>query len=97
MILLNKDFPSYYTYEKIGTRRVRATTAGGERTRLSAAFTACADGQKLPIYIVIPRATPLPDYTPPDNVIVAYKTGGTFNDDVICDYLSQIMNNKPGY
>ena len=40
------DFPSSYTYEKKGKRRVKATTAGGERTRLSAAFTASADGRK---------------------------------------------------
>ncbi len=73
---------------------MKATTAGAERTRLSAAFTASADGRKSKIYIVLPRSTPLPEYTPPENVVVCYKTGGTFNDDILCDYLDQIMNNK---
>jgi Tc5 transposase DNA-binding domain len=48
------DFPSAYTYEKIGTRRVKASTAGSERTRISAAFTAFADGTKSKIYLILP-------------------------------------------
>ena len=90
------DFPSNYTYEKKGVRRVKATTAGSERTRISAAFTASADGTKLQIYIVIPRARPFKDYIPPSNVFINYKTGGTFNEDIICDYLDRVMNNKEG-
>ena len=88
------DFPSSYTFEKKGKRRVKAVTAGSERTRLSAAFTASADGRKSKIYIIIPRETPFPDYMPPDNVIVTYKTGGTFNESIICDYLEQVMSEK---
>ena len=87
---------------------VKATTAGQEKTRLSAAFTATASGinlnahfqkfffcnfkfqnvtkgMKLPILIIIPRENSFPDYTPPDNVRVLYKTGATFDSDVICD------------
>ena len=88
------DFPSSYTYEEKGARRVKATTAGSERTRMSAAFTASASGEKLPIFIIIPRLTDMPDYTPPDNVIIQYKTGGTFNDDVVCPYLDMILSSK---
>ena len=33
----------------MGERRVKANTSGGERVRLSAAFTACADGEKLKV------------------------------------------------
>jgi len=34
---------------------VKANTAGGERVRLSAAFTACANGEKLPVFAIIIR------------------------------------------
>ncbi len=89
------DFPSAYAYEKIGTRRVKASTAGSERTRISAAFTAFADGTKSKIYLILPRATPMPDYKPPFNVVVKYATNGSFNEDIICDYLTEIMIDQP--
>jgi hypothetical protein len=42
-------------------------STGNERTRLSAAFTATAGGKKLPIFMIVPRKTDLPDYEPPDD------------------------------
>lgn len=84
------DAPSNYTYEEKGHRRVKATTCGAERTRVSAMFTASAAGTKLPIYIILPRKEL--NFTLPDNVVVMYKTGGTVNDDVICDYLNRIVH-----
>ena len=48
---------------------------------------------KLPILVIIPRENPFPNYTPPDNVRVIYKTGATFDSDVICDYIRQDLNN----
>ena len=89
------DFPSSYTYEKKGKRRVKANTSGGERTRMSAAFTARAKGQKSKIYIVIPRSRALHNYVPPENVVIHYKTLATFNDDVICNYLNEVIKDKP--
>ena len=53
------DFPGKYSYAKKGSRRVKATTTGNERTRISAAFTFAANGTKLPIFCVIPRVTDL--------------------------------------
>ena len=38
------DSPSKTTYEVKGARRVKATTCGAEKTRLSALFTVSADG-----------------------------------------------------
>jgi hypothetical protein len=32
------------------------------------------------------RENLFPDYKPPDNVRVLYKTGATFDSDVICNY-----------
>ncbi len=55
------DCPTNYTYAHIGIKRVKASTAGGERTRVSAAFTAAANGHKLPMFAIIPRVTPLPE------------------------------------
>ena len=88
------DYPSNYTYDKRGTRRVKANTAGSERTRMSAAFT--ASGSKLPIVVLVPRKTEIPDYVPPDNVLLIYKTAATFNDDVLVEYLERVMSGKQG-
>ncbi len=71
---------------------MKANTTGGERTKVSALFTAAADGTKFKIFVIVPRATDLPNYTPPDNVIVVYKTGATFNEDTICQYLEEIID-----
>lgn len=53
------DFPSPYTYDKRGSKRVKAATSGHEQTRISAAFCASADGTKLPILVLLPRKTPI--------------------------------------
>jgi hypothetical protein len=50
---------------------------------MSAAFCASASGKKLPVLIVVPRLTDLPNYTPPENVVVHYKASATFDDVVI--------------
>ena len=49
------------------------------------AFCASADGTRLPAIILIPRATPLPDFVAPDNTIVIYESGANFNSKVIKD------------
>jgi hypothetical protein len=43
------DYPSNYTISVKGAKRVQAVTAGAQRTRLSAAFSATSCGKKLPI------------------------------------------------
>lgn len=58
------DYPYNYSYAKRGSRRVKATTTGNERTRISAAFSFAANGAKLPIFCVIPRANDLNIETP---------------------------------
>ena len=59
-ISIRLDSPLNRTYERIGTKRVAATTTGNEMTRLSVAFCASANGTKLPLLVVLPRKTPLP-------------------------------------
>jgi hypothetical protein len=87
---MNVDF-SNYTFAKKGSRRVKATTSGNERTRLSAAFSSTASGLKLPIFLIVPRKTDLPDYEPPEECILKYKTGGTINNDVIVEYIDRVL------
>jgi hypothetical protein len=41
---------------------------------------------------VLPRLKDLPNYTPPDGVIIVNKTNGTFNDDVICKYIESVVS-----
>ena len=91
------DYPSNYTYDQEGKRRILLATTGSERTRLSAAFTAAANGTKLPIFVIVPRANELEGYVPPDNVRVLYKTNSTFNSDVLInEYLPSVMVNQGG-
>jgi hypothetical protein len=66
-------------------------TTGGGRVRVSAAFTATASGIKLPILVLIPRKTPLPNFQPPPNVCIIYKQSATFDQHVICQYLDTII------
>ena len=49
------DSSNNYTYDKRVSNRVKATISGNERTRQSAAFSAAANGTKLPIFIILPR------------------------------------------
>lgn len=86
---INRLFKGAYTYEKTGARRVKASTSGNEKTRVSVAFCAAADGSKLSPIILIPRKKPLKDYIPPSSVVVVYGTNGTFNSDVISEHFIQ--------
>jgi hypothetical protein len=56
------------TYEKKRTKIVKSVTSGKERTKISCAFCASANGEKLPVLVLIPRKTPIKNFTPPDNV-----------------------------
>ncbi|RNA37154.1 Pogo transposable element with, partial [Brachionus plicatilis] len=85
------DTPSSYTYSPKGAKRVKSNTCGSERTRLSTAFTGCADGSKLPILTIIPRKTEMPGFEPPQNVIPIYKTSSTFDDEVILTYINRVV------
>ena len=91
------DMPANYTYDKKGKKRIEIDTAGAERVRLSTAFTAAADGTKLPIFVIIPRAHAMDGYVPPANVRILYRTQARFSSDVIVNaYLPEIMANHPG-
>ena len=43
------------------------------------------------MFLDVPRKKDLPDFFTPDNVILEYKTGGTFNDSVICTYIDKVL------
>jgi hypothetical protein len=76
---------------QITTRTMRLTvksfqlihTTGNDRTKFSAAFSANANGKKLPVSIIILRITDSPNFTPPDNVLLVYKSGATFDTHII--------------
>ncbi len=82
-----------YTYEKVGAQNVGSTTSGGERTKISMAFTASSDGRKLPILIILPRKNPLKDFQIPNNVVILYKPKSkTFDSQVMRDvYVDKII------
>ena len=72
--LLKKFFTHISNLNKFFEIRIPTTrqTTGNERTRISAAFSATASGHKLPILLVVPVVKELPDFTPPDDLIVVY-------------------------
>jgi len=84
------DAPSNYTYAESGARRVKAVTSGNDRTRLSVAFTAAADGTKLPLLAIIPRKTPLQGLSDLD-IVCEYKSSSTFDDEMILKYIQRIV------
>ena len=90
--LINMDQTSIYidpeartSYSEIGAKRVLATTAGQEQTRVSIAFSATAGGTKLKPLILIPRKRPLKRFTPLTNVKVVYGTKGNFNENFMVE------------
>ena len=62
-------YSANYTYAKRGTKAVNSITTGQEKTKISCAFCASAVVKKLPILILVPRKTPLKDFTHPENVL----------------------------
>ncbi len=70
-----------------------ASTSGGERVKISLAFTASAAGTKLPILVVIPRKNPLKKLCCPSNVvIVSNSKSQTFDTEVIQNiFIRQIL------
>ena len=66
-------------------------------TKISAAFCSSATGQKLAIFMLIPRSTPLKDgsnYVPPANVILGYKPNGIITQDHVTDYFEIIKEHS---
>ena len=92
----------YFTaksYEFRHVRKLKANIGDASYSRISVAFGASATGQKLPIFMILPRSTPLVNedgsvYEPPQNVLIRYKPCGTFNQDVIIDYFKTIKDNE---
>lgn len=68
---------------------MKSNSSGNERTRISAAFTAVADGTKLPIFALIPRKNPINEMNNLKNAEVAYKSESTFDDEMIICYLNR--------
>ena len=57
---------------------------------MSTAWTSAKNGIKLPIYGIIPRKNPLP--LDPTKVILKYKTGSTFDKEVIKDWIDSVIS-----
>ena len=62
------DCPSRYTYASKGSKRVKIDTNGAELVRISAIYSS-ADGEKFPLFLLVPRTNEL-DYQQPNNVII---------------------------
>ena len=89
------DSPPNYTYETRGIDRVGATTSGKEKAKVSVMVCANAMGLKLPLVVIVPRKTPLPNFRVPENVIVMYKTSGNFDSSLIIDgFLNRLIFNN---
>ncbi len=58
--------------------------------KLTGILTAAKIGFKLPIYRIIPRKNPLP--LDPTKVILKYKTGSTFDKEVIKDWIDLVIS-----
>ncbi|RNA15399.1 Pogo transposable element with [Brachionus plicatilis] len=98
-ILINMDETSIYldssrttTYEQSGVKRCPAVTTGNEQTKVSIAFSASASSKKLKPMILIPRKTPLKNFSPPSNVVIVYCTNGNFIGSIISNqYIHKVI------
>lgn len=81
------DYPGNYTYEQRGATNVHGMTTGHEKVKISFAVCCSADGDVLPLTVIIPRSNPLPNFRPPENVHVVYKPNSkTFDTNVLQDH-----------
>lgn len=85
------DSPPGNSYSKKGASRVKASTVGAGRVRLSTAWSASASGIKLPIYALIPKVTRVPDLHEVPNLIVKYKSSSTFDAEAVIDWITQVV------
>ena len=85
------DSPSNYSYARLGSKRVKASTAGAERVRLSSAWAGTASEFKLPIYLIIPRKNAIPDLNDLPNIIIKYRSSSTFDADIIIEWLTKVI------
>jgi len=85
------DVPANYSFAAKGSKRVKASTSGAERVRLSTAFTASASGSKLPIYTIIPRMTPIPEIYDIPQILAKYKKTSIFDSETVVDYLEKVV------
>ncbi|CAF1040143.1 unnamed protein product [Brachionus calyciflorus] len=86
--------PCRFTFAAKRSKRVKIDTNGAELIRISAIFTGSTDGEKLPLFLLVPRTKELENYQPPNNVRIIYKTRGIFNEYTICDFLACTMNDQ---
>ncbi|CAF0989402.1 unnamed protein product [Brachionus calyciflorus] len=56
------DCPSSYTYDEKGVKRVKASTNGAEKVRISAIFNGIASGQKINKFVLVQLKTDLALY-----------------------------------
>jgi len=54
------------------------------KLHLKLTFSSTASGLKLPIFLIVLRKTDLPDYEPPEECILKYKT-------VIVEYIDSVL------
>ena len=58
---------------------------------MSPLFTASAKPEKSPVMILVPRKEELKDFTPPENTVIIFKTGATFNEETIIEHKNRIL------
>ena len=79
------------TVEKVGSKSVPVKSTGHEKTRVTAIFTAKADGTKLKPYVVIPRKRIVKDVESIKEVVVSYAAKSWMDDKLTIDYLKRII------
>jgi hypothetical protein len=50
------------------------------------------------VLIIVPRKTDLPNFPPPENVIVVYKPSATYDSKIMCDeFVDRVMTNDTAH
>ncbi|CAF0902923.1 unnamed protein product, partial [Brachionus calyciflorus] len=91
----NGWFENFCTRKDLVLRRI--TSSGRDLPKntidiLKQFFSDCsASGEKIQTFILLPRKTDLPNYTPPDDVKVKYKINATFDEHMICEFAQTVL------
>ena len=87
------DLPGNFNVDVKGSRQVRVLTTGNEKCNFTAALCVCADGTKLPPFIIFKRKN-IPEGDFPKGVIIEANEKGWMNQDMFKVWLNKVWNNR---
>ena len=92
---LSFDVPSNKTVDFKGSKTVTIKTSGHEKTHFTAVLACCADGTKLPPFLIFKRKT-FPKESIPPGIFIHVHPKGWMDEDGVKLWLDKVWSRRPG-